>query len=103
MWWFDAEIECYEPLWQKAAIAAVAILAPLPFLCVFILRRWETETGLNNWQRELRRVLSNGFVEKRRWWLGVSLLRRLLLVVSFTMIQDQTWKSVASSVLCVCE
>ena len=103
VWWYDAEIKCLEPVWQKMAIVAVAVLGPLPFVCVYILHRWETVEGLSSWQKEMRQVLTNGFKPKRRWWLGVSLLRRLLLVITFTQVIDLTWKAVAMCVLCICE
>ena len=99
VWWFDANVVCYEPPFQKAAIFAVAILCPLPLVCMFVMQRWTAD--LAPWQQEVVRVLSNGYRDKRRWWLGVSLLRRLLLVVTFVTVQDKTWGSVATTVLCI--
>ena len=103
MWWYDAEIHCFDQPWQKAAIVAISILSPLPILSSLLMQRWKTHVSLSTWQLEIRRVLTNGFAPKRCWWLGVSLLRRLLLVIAFTTIQDQAWSAVVNTVLCTRE
>ena len=101
VWWFDARVGCYEEPFQKAAIFGVAILCPVPFVCMFVMQRWMAGSDLAPWQEEVARVLSNGYREERRWWLGVSLLRRLLLVVTFVNVQDLAWRSVTTAVLCI--
>ena len=100
VWWFDASVSCYEQPFQKAAIFAVAMLCPLPFVCMIAMQRW-SGSDLAPWQQEVARVLSNGYTDKRRWWLGVSLLRRLLLVITFVNVQDLAWRSVTTTVLCI--
>ena len=100
VWWFDASVTCYEPPFQKAAIFAVVILCPLPFVCMIVMQLWTD--SLAPGRQEVVRVLGNGFTDKRRWWLGASLLRRLLLVVTFVTVQDRTWRSVTTTVLCIC-
>ena len=103
VWLYDTDVRCYDRPFQKAAIAAVAVLTPVPLMCVFVLRRWQTARALSAWQEEVRRVLSEGCKAERGWWLGVSLMRRLSLVIVYTTISDQTWKAMASCVLCVGE
>ena len=77
------------------------MLTPVPLVCVVMLRHWQTARGLSAWQEEVRRVLSEGYREDRQWWLGVSLMRRLSLVIVYTTVTDQAWKAVGSCVLCL--
>ena len=102
VWWFDASVQCYEAAWQKAAFCAVAVLYPVPVVTIVVLQRWaRARAGLSGWQQAVQRVLTSGVRKDRGWWIGVSLLRRLLFVIVFTVVTDRNWRSLGTTVLCL--
>ena len=102
VWWWDASVECYRG-WQKAGFAAIGILSPLPLFVILLLwKKWKGEEVLDSkWKKGIYRVLSGPYREERRWWLGVSLYRRLMMVVVYSTITDLNWRAMSASGLCV--
>ena len=102
VWWFDASVQCYEAAWQKAAFCAVAVLYPVPVVTIVVLQRWaKARAGLSGWRQAVQRVLTSGVRKDRGWWIGVSLLRRLLFVIVYTGVTDRNWRSLGTTVLCL--
>ena len=50
----------------------------------------------------MRRLLGNGYKESRRWWLGVSLYRRFLVVLIYTQARDGVTRGALMTVASVC-
>lgn len=179
VWWWDAEVHCYETGWQVGAFVAIGVLSPLPAVLMWMTSRrvligrgpsrdrhregsnshshssirltsatgqgdtkllnnrasdnWElspmaaispssasspltaattattataTSSGGANkvamWRIAADKQLCTGFREERRWWLGMSMYRRLIVVIVYTTITDQVWRSLTmTSVCCV--
>ena len=84
----DASVECFSGIHLPAAIVAVLLVVtfifPMP-LYVFIamyIPRYKPVTD----------VYCSAYRDKRRWWVVISILRRLVLVLVGVFIQDYVWR-----------
>lgn len=108
-----------QELWQKIAFAAFIILLPVPFFVMSLIRHWDKSSQLSELQQEIRRCLGDGYADNRRWfvdipvscsnnakyfrvrWIGISLLRRLILAIVSTTILDRNWRAMATTSLTI--
>lgn len=99
------------------------MLTPLPAVVIVVLILWKHPISTRNlglddpgvtWKERIHQVawlrshlleaslqvLTNGFKQKAKFWVGVSLYRRLFFVVASTMILDLNWKAISLTSLC---
>lgn len=104
VWWFDAKETCYSS-WQYGAFIAIAILIPLPLVLGIIMYYRilapHSRIDVSEWRITTQAVLSKSFRDERRWWLSVSLYRRLIIVIAYTSFTDFAWRAMAMTVLCI--
>ena len=84
------------------SFAAVVMLCPMPLLIMYVMWRWRQDAELDEVRSAMRRLLGNGYKESRRWWLGVSLYRRFVVVLIYTQARDGVTRGVLTTVASVC-
>jgi hypothetical protein len=101
-WWWSARETCYQA-WQVGPLLLFLVLLPLPAVGMWLTRRW-LRVGhdvLSPVSQQCLAALQGGYRDEMGFWTGVSLYRRLVLVLMFVFISDPAWQSVFLATACV--
>ena len=91
----DSNIPCYQGKHLPAAIFAILfstfVIAPFPWY-VFLARYWHKLKPITD-------VYCSVYKDNRRWWVKISLCRRLAIVILAVFIADYIYRHLAITIL----
>lgn len=91
----DSNVPCYSGKHLPAAIFAIIfsalVVCPFP-IYVILIKFWHKLKPITD-------VYCNVYKDNRRWWVGINLCRRLLVVILAVFIADYVYRHLAITIL----